>query len=1484
MPLLDSGGAPSPPLPPPWPPLQRRFSTLVVAVGLWWLAGLVLAAVCAPASVVAVVAGAAAPAQCTPRVAGWALVPNATLDGIGHHAAAIPIGQHILVLGGVAHIRDTVDAYTYVTQRTKRRVNLVHSRTYAVAVPVEVDPNTSSTACSAEDTSVPPRDVGAAARWDSGAARCIDPSSREGGAAPVQLRVPVVGTGSVVRVRDRVYAIGACNTILDSVDISVLQQQQQQQQQRQRQPPRHGQADDGGAAHALPALEEYLRSVLRLRFFHQRHATTDAYAMHQEVMYLPSNMTLRVNATCVAGADGVIYIVGGINARTGEALASVAQFDTNTDAFVEGVWSLPQPAITAAATSSNDVMFIGGGFAIVPDPSLLHPGRTSRVYRTNVAVVDTRRSVYDAEVARYAADDAGAAALQWTSPQLFAHGARLFMLGSSSDAAVAYQHIAMWADMSKPLQWQRHPRTSPAGAPRDKGDAPAAVMQTLSLAFAPTRRDAAAAVLPEANGGTTRFYLFGGRLPSSAGDDDAAQQHIFVATVTPCSSSSSSSNNSSSSSRGGDDKDSAAPPPTLRGFSYTRVMKHAVAGAAVPNDLGNTSVYVNGYQPLWYNIAFEVLLPLAEVAQACPGVRGARQTTASTSTSPAYSTCAVVLSTSPLCDAPIAEFHYLSPRNTRLVQVPTIDAEGTVTGYTTALAVGRTVLIGSLRRGLVHALQSAADGRRDGSSVDAAFDDRAAGAVATALDGDAGEDPVPSNEKLYYEHSLLHVCFSRGPSAIANCSSATAAVAAPPAAPLAVAAPLSSSLWSSRRGRLAAGATGQDAECSSHFFVALSAQTRDGRLDSAALLLSPETTWTPGDNDSSSDSAAAPPPSTPAPSPPPRRRMLLAVCIALCGILLLGIPLTFVCVPSHALRKMHRRAARLGDPGAGNVNVVDADGRSTLDRLRYSEARLLLSGGSSGGGGGAGAAEEDDSLDNNVDDDDDGGGGGCGRRRGRRSGGDVGLVDDLLDEYETALTAAGVGTAGIAGLGDMDWDERDGRAPHRRGRHRRLLDGKYEVKRKLGRGSFSIVYLVRRITDGKRFALKYVQCSDDVDRHEAMKECELVYALQGHPNVIQLFDMFMSYRFDRHMVAVPGTSVAATQRRARPAAAGASRCTMTTAPPESSTTGGATTAPSTHSSAPPTSDETSVAACPVVRMDSAYLDAVAGGFLHAAESGGSGDGPQQSQPASDTRQQHAPLQAERYLSLVMAYHERGDLARWVRQRRALQPVVPEATIVSIGFQVLSLLAHMHHRHHPPIIHRDLKPENILLTSHVHYEDVSDAFLPIVVTDFGLSRVMDKTFCETGVGSLPYVAPECWQRRYSTKVDIWAVGCILYAVCSKRVDSSNVKVMFSDSTHSDFHVRLREEITNVYGYSPALAWFITCLLVVNPDDRPTAAEALHMMRRQPTDDAGVPLFDGPPLSTLLRAPAPPQELVVDGARLVDADGPQQTRETRGDESS
>jgi len=72
-----------------------------------------------------------------------------------------------------------------------------------------------------------------------------------------------------------------------------------------------------------------------------------------------------------------------------------------------------------------------------------------------------------------------------------------------------------------------------------------------------------------------------------------------------------------------------------------------------------------------------------------------------------------------------------------------------------------------------------------------------------------------------------------------------------------------------------------------------------------------------------------------------------------------------------------------------------------------------------------------------------------------------------------------------------------------------------------------------------------------------------------------------------------------------------------------------------------------------------------------------------------------------------------------------------------------------------VIHRDLKPENIVY--------LDEANSQICVTDFGLAKLVKKGVqMKTACGTPGYVAPEILHlQKYDSKVDMWAVGVILY---------------------------------------------------------------------------------------------------------------------------
>ena len=76
-----------------------------------------------------------------------------------------------------------------------------------------------------------------------------------------------------------------------------------------------------------------------------------------------------------------------------------------------------------------------------------------------------------------------------------------------------------------------------------------------------------------------------------------------------------------------------------------------------------------------------------------------------------------------------------------------------------------------------------------------------------------------------------------------------------------------------------------------------------------------------------------------------------------------------------------------------------------------------------------------------------------------------------------------------------------------------------------------------------------------------------------------------------------------------------------------------------------------------------------------------------------------------------------------------------------------------------LIHRDLKPQNIF---------INENYI-IKIGDFGISKqITDNSKAKTDIGTQIYYAPERLDEgEYDNKVDIWALGCIIYELYTLR---------------------------------------------------------------------------------------------------------------------
>lgn len=108
-------------------------------------------------------------------------------------------------------------------------------------------------------------------------------------------------------------------------------------------------------------------------------------------------------------------------------------------------------------------------------------------------------------------------------------------------------------------------------------------------------------------------------------------------------------------------------------------------------------------------------------------------------------------------------------------------------------------------------------------------------------------------------------------------------------------------------------------------------------------------------------------------------------------------------------------------------------------------------------------------------------------------------------------------------------------------------------------------------------------------------------------------------------------------------------------------------------------------------------------------------------------------------------------------------------------------------------------------------------------DFGLSKVMQShDFASTYVGTPYYMSPEiCASERYTLYSDIWALGCIIYELCTTRVP-------FNAATHIQLIQKINTGKTDPIPaqYSQELSDVIRSCLKVNPQHRPDTAVLIN----------------------------------------------------------
>ncbi|EDV29416.1 Serine/threonine-protein kinase Nek1 [Trichoplax sp. H2] len=181
-----------------------------------------------------------------------------------------------------------------------------------------------------------------------------------------------------------------------------------------------------------------------------------------------------------------------------------------------------------------------------------------------------------------------------------------------------------------------------------------------------------------------------------------------------------------------------------------------------------------------------------------------------------------------------------------------------------------------------------------------------------------------------------------------------------------------------------------------------------------------------------------------------------------------------------------------------------------------------------------------------------------------------------------------------------------------------------------------------------------------------------------------------------------------------------------------------------------------------------------------------------------------------FLYIVQDYYEGGSLFDKVCEAKENETYFGESQIMKWFVQLLMAIQYLHTM---KILHRDIKSPNVFLTKKQL----------VKLGDFGVSRIMDNTFdmAQSKVGTPCYLSPElCQDLPYSSKSDIWSMGCLLYELCALKpaFDATNLVTLFYKIVKTEYKPLPPQ-------FSSDINELIRMALTKNADERPSAGALL-----------------------------------------------------------
>lgn len=195
------------------------------------------------------------------------------------------------------------------------------------------------------------------------------------------------------------------------------------------------------------------------------------------------------------------------------------------------------------------------------------------------------------------------------------------------------------------------------------------------------------------------------------------------------------------------------------------------------------------------------------------------------------------------------------------------------------------------------------------------------------------------------------------------------------------------------------------------------------------------------------------------------------------------------------------------------------------------------------------------------------------------------------------------------------------------------------------------------------------------------------------------------------------------------------------------------------------------------------------------------------------RYQKAFLHEER-LCYMTEYADAGTLHDLIRAARRSGERLSSQLVKHLMIQACHGLKRLHES---SVVHRAVKSRNVLLFAEGLYSHPECRYR-VKLTDIRIPELQRRVRLSSLRGSdLRYLAPEVFAGRpQDEKVDIWALGCVLYEMLTLSPAFSSTSAI----QQASFTPLLAE-------IEPELRTLVATLLQIDPGRRPTAAELLQL---------------------------------------------------------